>query len=229
MLNNLKGREDIRAVPVSGKRIVHYWAEPSQESESKDSSPLYLGVRSAMVHWAFCLGGRALRGSTGALGVWGGAPGAERTTVERPGWSSARSMLSCLCRDGTFGASEVVLGREGISLLHAECSSWQLGQHATEEGQQLRITRRLPPLGQGGLGQPCSAFGWVSEQKGQMGSKLGQRWEMWPNFQHFLHWELLKEDNIRSTLRSREKWLNEGRRARGLGGATETTMEVAVF
>jgi len=62
-----------------------------------------------------------------------------------------------------------------------------------------------------------------------MGSELGQRLEMWPNFQHFLHWEFLEEENICSTLRFREKRLNEGRRGKALGRATETTTEVAVF
>jgi len=187
-----------------------------------------LGARSVIVRWALYLGGGALRGSTGALGVWGGAPGAVRTTLEGPAWSSARSMLSCVCRDSTFGASGVAFGREWQSLLCTECSSWQLGQHATNDGQHLRIGSRLPPLEQEGLGQRCSAFVWASEQKGQTGSKLGQRWKMWPNFQHFLHWELL-EKNICSTLRFRERRLNERRRANASGGATETTTEVAVF
>jgi len=82
-------------------------------------------------------------------------------------------MLSCVCRDSTLGVSGVVLEREGQSLLRAECSSWQLGQHATEDGQQARIGWRLPPLGQEGLGQRCSAFVWESVQKGQTGSELG--------------------------------------------------------
>jgi len=123
----------------------------------------------------------------------------------------------------------MVFGREGQSLLRAECFSWQLGQHATEDGQQERIGWRLPPLGQEGLGQRCSAFVWASQQKGQTGSELGQRLEMWPNFQHFLHWEFLEEENICSTLQFREKRLNEGRRAEALGGATETTTELARF
>ena len=107
--------------------------------------------------------------------------------VEGPAWSSVRSMLSCICRDSTFGASGVVFGREGQFLLGTEYSSSQLGQHATEDGQQARIGSRLPPLGQEGLGQRCSALVWASEQKGQTGSVLGQRLGMWPNFQHFLH------------------------------------------
>jgi len=163
------------AVCVLSEKTLHYWAEPSEESESRDSSPLSLGARSVMVRWALCLGGGASRRSTGALGVWGGASGAVQTTVEGPAWSSARSMLSCVCRDGTFGVSGVVLGWEGQSLLRAECSSWQLGQHTTEDGQQPMIGRRLRPLGQQGLGQRCSAFVWASEQKGQAGSELGQR------------------------------------------------------
>jgi len=182
-----------------------------------------------MVRWALCLGGGALRGSTGVLGVWGGTPGAVRTTVEGPVWSSARSMLSCVCRDSTFGVSGAVFGQEGQSLLCAECSSWQLGQHATQDGQQSRIGWRLPPLGQEGLGQRCSAFVWASEQKGQTGSEEGQRWEMWPNFQHFLHWEFLEEGNICSTLQFREKRLSEGRRTKASGRAIETTTEVAVL
>jgi len=120
-------------------------------------------------------------------------------------------MLSCLCRDSTFGASGVVFGREGQSLLRAECSCWQLGQHATEDGQQARTGRRLPPLGQEGLGQRCSALVWASDQKGQTRSELGQRVGIWPNFQHFLHWEFLEEENICSTLRFREKRLKEVR------------------
>jgi len=143
--------------------------------------------------------------------VWGGAPGAEGRIVEGPAWSSARSMLSCVCQDSTFGVSGVVFGQEGQSLLRTECSSWQLGQHATEDGQQARTGRRLPPLGQEGLGQRCSALVWASEQKGQTGSELGQRVGTWPNFQHFLHWEFLEEENICSTLRFWEKRLMEGR------------------
>jgi len=158
MLDDWKGREDSPAVRVSSEKILHYWAEPSEDSESRDSSPLSLGTRSVMVRWALCLGSGESRGSIGALGVWGGALGVERMTVEGPAWSSARSMLSCVCRDSTFGASVVVFGREGQSLLRAECSSWQLGQHATEDGQQARIGWRLPPLRQEGLGQRCSAF-----------------------------------------------------------------------
>jgi len=125
MLNDWKGREDSTAVSVMSEKILHYWAEPTEESESKDSSPLSLGVRSVtvMVRWAHCLGGGASRGSTEALGVRGAAPGAGRETVEGPAWSSARSMLSCVCRDCTCGVSGVVFGREGQSLLRAECSS----------------------------------------------------------------------------------------------------------
>ena len=122
-------------------------------------------------------------------------------------------MLSCVCRGRTFGASGAVFGREGQSLLRAECSDWQLGQHATEDGQQARIGWRLPPLGQEGLGQRCHALVWASEQKGQTGSLLGQQLGMWPNFQHFLHWEFLEEENICSTLQFLEKRLMEGRMA----------------
>jgi len=174
MLNDWKGREDSTAVSVASEKTLHYWAEPTEESESRDSSPLSLGARSVtvMVRWALCLGGGASRGSTGALGVRGAAPGAEGRIVEGPAWSSARSMLSCVCRDSTFGASGEAVGREGQSLLRAECSSWQLAQHATEDRQQARTGRRLPPLGQEGLGQRCSALVWASEQKGQTGSVL---------------------------------------------------------
>jgi len=94
MLNDWKGWEDRLAVCVLSEKVLRYWAEPTDESESRDSSPISLGARSVMVRWALCLGGRALRWSTGALGVWGGAPGAVQTTVEGPAWSSARSMLS---------------------------------------------------------------------------------------------------------------------------------------
>jgi len=169
MLNDWKGREDSAAVSVASEKVLHYWAEATEESESRDSSPLSLGARSVTVRvrWALCLGGGASRGSTGALRVRGGAPGAGRRIVEGPAWSSVRSMLSCVCRDGTFGVSGVVFRREGQSLLRAECSSWQLGQHATEDGQQVRTGRRLPPLGQEGLGQRCSALVWASGQKGQ--------------------------------------------------------------
>jgi len=69
MLNDWKGREDSTAVSVTSEKIVNYWAEPSEESESRDSSPLSLGARSVLVRWALCLGEGALRGSTGALGV----------------------------------------------------------------------------------------------------------------------------------------------------------------
>jgi len=69
MLNDWKGREDSTAVRVLGEKILHYWAEPSEESESRDLSPLSLGARSVMVRRALCLGGGASRGSTGALGV----------------------------------------------------------------------------------------------------------------------------------------------------------------
>jgi len=181
-----------------------------------------------MVRWALCLGGGALRGNTGALGVRGEALGAGGRIVEGPAWSSARSMLSCVCRDCDSGVSGVVFGREGQSLLHAECSSWQLGQHATEDGQQARTGRILPPLGQEGLGQRCSALVWESEQKGHTGNELGQRVGMCPNFQHFLHWEFL-EENICSTLRFLEKWVMEGRMAKASGEATVTTTEVADF
>jgi len=58
---------------------------------------------------------------------------------------------------------------------------------------------------------------------------LGQRVEMWQNFQHFVHWEFLEEENICSTLRFREKRLREGRTAKASGGATVTTTEVANF
>jgi len=133
MLNDWKGREDSTAISVVGEKILHYWAEPAEESESRDSSLLSLGARSVpvMVRWALCLAGGASRRSTEALGVRGAAPGAGGSTVEGPACSSPRSMLSCLCRDSTFGASRAVFGREGQSLLRAECSSWQLGQHAT--------------------------------------------------------------------------------------------------
>jgi hypothetical protein len=70
---------------------------------------------------------------------------------------------------------------------------------------------------------------WESEQKGQTGNVLGQRVGMWPNFQHFLHWEVLEEENICSTLRLREKRLMEGRMMKASGGATVTTTEVADF
>jgi len=129
MLKNCKGWEDSAAVSIASEKILHYCAEPTEESESRDSSPLSLVARSVtvMVRWALCLGGGASRGSTEALGVWGGAPGVEGTIVEGPAWSSARSMVSCICRDSTFGVSGVVFVREGQSLLRAECSSWHLG------------------------------------------------------------------------------------------------------
>jgi len=182
-----------------------------------------------MVQWALCLGSRALRGSTGALGVCGVLPGAKRTMVDGPAWCSVRSILSCVFRDSIFHVYGLALTREGQSLLRAECSSWQIGQHATEEGQQRRIGLRLPPLGPEGLGQRWSVFVCASELKGQTGSKLGQRWEMWLNFQHFIYWEFLKEQNICCTLRFREKRLNERRWMRASGRATETTTEVADF
>jgi len=177
MLSDWKGREDSTAVGVTGEKILHYWAEPTEESESKDSSGLSLGARSVtvMVRWALCLGGGVSRESTGALGVRGVALGAGGTTIEGPAWSSASSMLSCVRRDRTCCVSGVVFGREGQSLLRAECPSWQLGQHDTEDGQQASTGRRLPPLGQEGLGQRCSALVWESEQKGHTGSELGQR------------------------------------------------------
>jgi len=177
MLNDCKGQEDSTAVRVSSEKILHYGAEPSQESESRDASPLSLGARSVMVRWALCQGGGASRGTTGELGVWGGALGVGQTIVGGPAWSSARSMLSCVCRDSTVGVSGVVFGREGQALLRAECSSWQLGQHAIEDGQQARIGRRLPPSGQAGLGQQCSTLVCASKLKGQTGSSLRQRLE----------------------------------------------------
>jgi len=231
MLNDWKGWEDSTAVGVRGEKILHFRAEPSEESESRDASPLSLGARSVMVmvRRALCLGRGASLGSTGALRVRGAALGAGGRIVERPAWSSARSMLSCVCRDCNSGVSGVVFGWEGQSLLRAECSSWQLAQHATEEGQQARTGRRLPPLGQEGLGQRFSALVWESEQKGQTGSVLGQLVGMWPNFQHFLHWEFLEEENICSTLRFPEKRLMEGRMAKVSGGAMVTTTEVLTF
>jgi len=86
MLNDWKGREDSAAVSEAGEKILHYWAEPTEESESKDSSPLSLGARSVtvMVRWALCLGGGASRGSTGALGVRGAAPDVGGRIVEGP-------------------------------------------------------------------------------------------------------------------------------------------------
>ena len=46
MLNDWKGREDSTAVSVASEKILHYWAEPTEETESRDSSPLSLGARS---------------------------------------------------------------------------------------------------------------------------------------------------------------------------------------
>jgi len=69
MLNDWKGPDDSLAVSVSSEKILHYWAESSEESESRDSSPLSLGARSVIVRWALCLGGGASLGSTGALVV----------------------------------------------------------------------------------------------------------------------------------------------------------------
>ena len=177
MLNDRKGQKDSPAVCVLSQKVLHYRVEPLEESESRDSSLLSLGARSVMVivRWALCLDGGASRESTGALGVWGGALSTGQASVEEPAWSSASSMLSCVRRDRTCCVSGVVFGREGQSLLRAECPSWQLGQHDTEDGQQASTGRRLPPLGQEGLGQRCSALVWESEQKGHTGSELGQR------------------------------------------------------
>jgi len=69
MLNEWKGREDSFAVRVESEKYLHDQAEPLEESELRDSSPLSLGARSVMVQWALCLGGGASRGSTGVLGV----------------------------------------------------------------------------------------------------------------------------------------------------------------
>jgi len=71
MLNDWEGREDSTAVSVASEKILHYWAEPSEESDSRDSSPLSLGARSVtvMVRWALYLGRGASHGSTGALRV----------------------------------------------------------------------------------------------------------------------------------------------------------------
>jgi len=69
MFNDWKGSKDSQAVRVTSEKNLHYWAERTEESESRDSLPLSLGVRLVMVRWALCLGGGALRGSTGALGV----------------------------------------------------------------------------------------------------------------------------------------------------------------
>jgi len=86
MLNDWKGREDSTAVGVPSEKGLHYWAEPSVESESRDSSPLCLGARSVMVmvRWALCLGGGASRGSTEASGFRGAAPDVGGGIVEGP-------------------------------------------------------------------------------------------------------------------------------------------------
>jgi len=95
MLNNMKGREDSTAVRVWSEKILDYWAEPSEELESRDSSPLSHGARSVMVRWAHCLGGGASRGSTGALMVWGGALLCWATDRRRPslGFSEIHAVL----------------------------------------------------------------------------------------------------------------------------------------
>jgi len=46
MLNDRKGEEDSGAVGVSGKEVLHYRAEPTEESKSEDSSSLSLRRRS---------------------------------------------------------------------------------------------------------------------------------------------------------------------------------------
>jgi len=65
MLNNWKEREDSAAVGVLAKEILPYWAEPAEESESRDSSSPSLGMRSVMTRWGLCLGSRASRGVQG--------------------------------------------------------------------------------------------------------------------------------------------------------------------
>jgi len=69
MLNDWKRRKDSLAVRVSSEEILHCGAEPWEESESRDSSPLSLWATSVMVRWALYLGGGGLWGSTGALEV----------------------------------------------------------------------------------------------------------------------------------------------------------------
>jgi len=102
MVNNWTGQEDSTAVGVLSEKILHQWAQPSEELESRDSSPLSLAARSGMVmvRWALSLGGGASRGSTEALGVRGVAPGVGRRTVEGPAW--------CPQRDPCCPASVVV-------------------------------------------------------------------------------------------------------------------------
>ena len=48
MLNNRKGGEDSLAVGKLGEKALHYWAEPSEESESRDSSSSSPSRRSVM-------------------------------------------------------------------------------------------------------------------------------------------------------------------------------------
>ena len=81
MLNDRNDRKDRTAVRKLSKKILHYWAEPSEESESSASSSCSLGAKLERVCWGsavklgrMCRGlgpaGTVARGSIEALGVW---------------------------------------------------------------------------------------------------------------------------------------------------------------
>jgi len=158
MLDDRKGREDSLAVCQSGKEILHYGAEPSMELESRESSPSSLGRRLVMKREGLCLEEGASRGVQGFSGC-----GEGRWVLEEQASKCQPGLQGDPCSPASverafWNYKEVVLGSEGQSLLRAECSSWQLRQHAAEDGQQLRTGSRLPPLGLEGLGQGCSAL-----------------------------------------------------------------------
>ena len=112
-------------------------------------------------------------------GAGGGATvsGAVCMVSESPLGAGARGWAGC------GGA-----GRSVQSLLRSEWGSPQFGHLAGAAGHQSRTGLRIPPLGQEGLGHLCSAFVWLSEQKGQVGASSLHQCLTCPNFQHFSHW-----------------------------------------
>ena len=150
-------------------------------------------------------GGAALGGA--ALGVTesvvlahssgrpAGAPGRAEKGEARAGAPSGITVsgaVSIESASGRGGGAAAVCwggcgggGRSGQSRLLAEWGSLELGHFAGAAGQQSRTGLRFPPLGHEGLGHLCSAFVWLSEQKGQMGASSLHRCLTCPNFQHF--------------------------------------------
>ena len=71
------------------------------------------------------------------------------------------------------------LGRAGHAGSVAGWSSPQLAQWEGEAEQQSATGRRLPSLGQVGLGYRCSVFLWCSAQMGQTGWVYLQTGAVW--------------------------------------------------